>query len=451
MTSTLKFPIALTISVTNNVFELDTLPNPHTHILPSTRYLAKRRNAALAKHNRRRQISTGPLPKVQEDLLTFGGRIYITNATIAGRTYSFVIDSGSSDTWIVSSFFQCDDPDWPYPLDAAYCGFGSTYDASASSSYRPVDFPFSVNYTGGEFLRGRMGTENFGIGGLSKGGSAAANVRQMIGVVDEGYWFGDGVSSGLMGLGFPALAVGINSKELNYTSVLFTFLALRRPTYEFPRAGGQLAIGGIPDVKHDGRWVEVPLQPVVRGIYAWYSIIVDGFDIIPPPESSSVRSTSTPAPVPRQTRPYATSRQTMIIDSGSSLIYFPSAVAEYIASLFVPPATYNWVSNTYIVRCTAQAPRVGVKIGGRSFFLSEDDLMNRGPNAVGGENVGAGPGECALAIQRAEGGTPVLGDTWLNNVLVVFELANGTDIGVGGSDKNGNGGGTVRIVGREVY
>jgi hypothetical protein len=67
-----------------------------------------------------------------------------------------------------------------------------------------------------------MGTDTFGIGGISKGGSPSATVRQTIGVVDEGYWFGDGITSGLMGLGFPALAVGINSNELNYTSVLFT-------------------------------------------------------------------------------------------------------------------------------------------------------------------------------------------------------------------------------------
>ena len=141
----------------------------------------------------------------------------------------------------------------------------------------------------------------------------------------------------------------------------------------------------------------------------------------------------------------------MIIDSGSSLLYFPDVVAEYIANLFVPPATYNWMSNTYIVACSARAPRVGVRIGGRSFFMSEDDLMNRGPGAVGGSSVGAGSGQCAVAVQRAQGGTLVLGDAWLNNVLVVFDLANGTDIGIGGSDRDDNGAGSVRIVGREVY
>ena len=82
----------------------------------------------------------------------------------------------------------------------------------------------------------------------------------------------------------------------------------------------------------------------------------------------------------------------MILDSGTSLLYFPDAVVAYIASLFQPPAWYNAQSNTYVVRCDARAPRVGVRIGGRSFFMSEDDLMNRGPGAVGGPGVGAGNG-----------------------------------------------------------
>jgi hypothetical protein len=141
----------------------------------------------------------------------------------------------------------------------------------------------------------------------------------------------------------------------------------------------------------------------------------------------------------------------MIIDSGTSLLYFPDKIAQYIGSLFIPPARYNPDTNTYIVNCTAQAPRVGVRIGGQSYFLSEDDLMDRGPGAVGGQSVGAGRGECAVAVQNALGGTLVLGDAWLKNVMIVFDLGNATDVGTAGSDKYRNGGGSVRIVGREVY
>jgi hypothetical protein len=186
----------------------------------------------------------------------------------------------------------------------------------------------------------------------------------------------------------------------------------------------------------------------VQGIYAYYSINVDGYDISPP----SASSITTLAPLPSSSaNPYTNSKQSMIIDSGSSLNYFPDNVATYIGSLFVPPARYNADYNTWLVPCTARAPRVGVRIGGQSYFMSEDDLMNRGPGAVGGAEAGANPGECVVSAQNAQGGSLVLGDAWLKNVLVVFDVKNGTDIGRGGSDKNGDGGGSVRVVGREKY
>ena len=140
----------------------------------------------------------------------------MTNATIAGQTYTLVIDTGSADTWVASSSFRCENPYTMVPVSAEDCGFGPLYDPS-SGSFQPINYPFSVNYSGGEFLSGGMGTEEF-----SFGKDKSVSVRQTIGVVNEGFWMGDGISSGLMGLGFPALARGINTMELNYTSVLYT-------------------------------------------------------------------------------------------------------------------------------------------------------------------------------------------------------------------------------------
>lgn len=54
-------------------------------------------------------------------------------------------------------------------------------------------------------------------------------------------------------------------------------------------------------------------------------------------------------------------------------------------------------------------------------------------------------------MQSAQDGSFVLGDAWLNNVLVVFDVGNATDVGPGGTDAEGNGAGTVRIAGRERY
>lgn len=188
-----------------------------------------------------------------------------------------------------------------------------------------------------------------------------------------------------------------------------------------------MAIGGIPDVSYDDNsWVETAIIPVWASIYTYYSIRITGFSITPP-------STTPASTVPPQN--FTSSGQSIIVDSGTTLMYLPDRIVTYIASLFSPRATFNAQSGLYTVPCTAAAPRVGVNIGGRTFYISTDDLMNRGVGAVSGPGTGAGSGICALGIQPAMGGASVLGDTWLKNVLVVFDL----------------GANQVRIAGREIH
>lgn len=188
--------------------------------------------------------------------------------------------------------------------------------------------------------------------------------------------------------------------------------------------GGVIAIGGIPNVPYEANsWVETAIVPISAGVYTYYSISIDGFSITAPSGSTT------------PTQNYTASRQNIIVDSGTTLIYLPDRVADYVASLFQPPATFNTNSQLYLVNCTATAPRVGVTVAGKTYFISTDDLMNRGSGSVGGAAVGAGTGTCALAIQRAAGGASVLGDSWLKNVLAVFDL----------------GGNKVRVARREVY
>lgn len=144
----------------------------------------------------------------------------MVNATIAGETYVLVIDTGSADTWVAASTFTCETPySQQFSDQNADCGFGHLYNAR-SKSFEAIDYPYKVNYSGGEYLRGEMGVEDFGFGDKDTG--EVVSVRQVIGVVDRGFWMGDGISSGLMGLGFSALARGVNKGGLEYSSVFYT-------------------------------------------------------------------------------------------------------------------------------------------------------------------------------------------------------------------------------------
>ncbi|KAF2269670.1 acid protease [Lojkania enalia] len=355
--------------------------------------------------------------RTQRKLYTIGGRVYMTSISLARKPYTLVLDTGSSDTWIASSDFRCLSRHTDMELKQSACGFGALYDQNESLSWEKIEtHDFEVKYMDGEFLNGEIGTEDFEIGGLE--------LRQTIGVVERGWWIGDRISSGLIGLAYPILASG--HRDLNYTrfgifagqSLRFEnytlppvfSLALSRPDSTGSLSGGLLALGGLPAIPHSPTFVTVPIHPVQASAYAFYSIPVDGFDIIPSKGFNLEKSRLHR----RGIVDYTNRTTTTIIDSGTTLMYLPDDVADSIASFFSPPATYDSLGNLYRARCSAQIPQVGVNIGGETFWVDDKDLL-----AGGGSDR---EGSCLLSVQRQGYGDAVLGDAFLKNVVAVFDL-----------------------------
>ncbi|KAF2009435.1 acid protease [Aaosphaeria arxii CBS 175.79] len=384
----------------------------------------------------------------------------MTNVSLASQSYTLVIDTGSSDTWVASTRFRCLSPSTRRRLPQSSCGFGKLFNISDSPTFETIPtHDFSVQYTDGEYLLGEMGTEELEVGGW--------RTRQTIGVVERGWWIGDGLSSGLMGLAYPTLASGVN--DLNYTSIAFTLfedgtvpsifsLALSRPSVDNPVAGGLLAIGGIPDIPLDGDFVSVPIQPIISDQYAFYSVPVDGIAVTPPegwiPPTRRRQRKTRPfhRPLHRQTTnnqthifhltssrahqnpqadPGSSSEDSgleMIIDSGTTLIYVPWDIAAAIGSFFVPPAIFNETSNLWIVHCDAALPDIGVIIGGKLLKIDPRDLIGPGGGTMVTKNhdgVAGGVTKtqmCVPSIQGRVSGDSVLGDAFLKSVVAVFDV-----------------------------
>jgi hypothetical protein len=98
----------------------------------------------------------------------------------------------------------------------------------------------------------------------------------------------------------------------------------------------------------------------------------------------------------------------------------PTALAESINSAFTPPAIYNPRYNAYFTSCDAIPPRVAVVLDGIRFWINPVDLVYR--NLADPE----GTGLCMTAI--ADGGVEgpyILGDVFMQNALVVFDVGAG--------------------------
>jgi hypothetical protein len=97
-----------------------------------------------------------------------------------------ILDTGSSDTWLISSAFTCTDANGQ-EQDAKQCGFGPGYSGKIS---KISGKEFNISYGDGEFVTGDMGTVEMTVGGITV-------PEQEVALGTSAFWQGGGVASGL--------------------------------------------------------------------------------------------------------------------------------------------------------------------------------------------------------------------------------------------------------------
>lgn len=369
-----------------------------------------------------------------------GGSVFLAPVTVGGQQFRVFIDTGSSDPWLAVNDFQCVDPTTDEFIDEQFCFFGPLYDSAASTTYEEFpDRSMNLSYADGETLNGLMGREEFTMGGLTVS-------EQEFGMVDYAAWYGDGVSSGLIGFAYRTLTsmyVGENPKAAvagtalkynpffdnlyrsNTTAPVFS-MALTRDTRLRP-SGGLLALGGIPDIPFAPSWISVPILPVGvnsttrENIYQFYSVTVDGFSIssdqsamFAPVAEARQNPRKTALRGPRDRADPDSSSVTAIVDSGTTLVYLNDELALEVAEAFNPPGYLNETTSLYEVPCGSTPPIFGVSVGGKVFNTNAEDMI-----------LQSSEDKCISGIQGNHGGLWILGDVWMKNVLCVFDIGAG--------------------------
>ncbi|KAI1853608.1 hypothetical protein JX266_001592 [Neoarthrinium moseri] len=334
---------------------------------------------------------------------------YLMQVGIGGSNWSMIPDTGSSDTWLMSSTFQC--LDRSHQLQAqGYCNFGPSYKGGYSGG-KITGQHMNISYGGGDSLNGDFGYADVTVAGIKV-------PKQQMSLVTSASIRGNGLFSGILGLGMRGLTTAylgtdptkdsdanaaryaplVETLGLNTTvKPIFSVAMSRNDNRSF------ISFGGVPPDVKTGEFATIPIAQIsLNGKpreYLYYGLR---------PESVTFNNT--------QTHSNWTKPGLMIVDTGTTLNYFPRDVADNINSLFSPPAEY-YGSGTYVVQCDAAPPTVEVGIGGKQFRIDPSSLIL--PETRQAE---FDADYCTTGIARGSG-TYILGDVFLQELLVVFDVS----------------------------
>ncbi|KAF7863925.1 hypothetical protein EAF04_006890 [Stromatinia cepivora] len=335
------------------------------------------------------------------------GQSFGTKIKFGKQSFKVVVDTGSSDTWVIETGFTCIDNTGKNATQAS-CRFGSTF--TRDSEFKAIPgLEFNIAYQDGENLTGIVGSQPVTFAGI--------DVTTTVGLVDSAGWNGDGTSSGLLGLAYPAITSAYKGDSQVAYDPIFTTMykeglvdSLFSLAIERGGSGpaGYLALGGVPPVDFVQDFASTPiLITSIDGLpkgYDFYTIDIGGAYV-------NGKAISVPG------------KQYYVVDSGTTANYFPTAVADAINKAFKPAAVYREDVGGYVVSCTAAPPVFGVKIGGSMFYTNPlDMILHIGRNSDGTDicmsSVFDGGNDFAESLY-------VLGDAFLKNVVAVFDVGAG--------------------------
>ncbi|KZP23609.1 acid protease [Athelia psychrophila] len=264
---------------------------------------------------------------------------YLVVMSIGGQNFSLILDTGSSDLWVVSS--DCQDSD---------CKGVPTYSSSSSSAFQALNKPFSLSYLEGS-ASGTVATDNVALGPYTISSQIFAPANHT-----RGLDLSNTATSGILGLSFP-FAASIPATQ-GHTLLDNIFASLndydRFFAYKLGRAASSFTIGQLdPYIANstDG-FAYTPVTGLDQTVYDYWKLPLRGITIDSKtlPLSRSL--------VPGSKTPIA------VLDTGTTLILGPTVDVDNFWASVGGNGTVRKNANTsnWEVQCT-RAVSVGFVLG----------------------------------------------------------------------------------------
>ena len=293
------------------------------------------------------------------------------------QTFKVVLDTGSSNLWVPST--EC---------SSIACYLHTTYDSSASSTYKKNGSEFEIRYGSGS-LSGFISQDNVQIGDIKIKGQDFAEATE-----EPGLAFAFGRFDGIMGLGYDTISVNkivppfyqMIDQGLIDEPVVSFYLS---DTNNGDEDQSEAMFGGIDKDHYTGKMTKIPLRRK-----AYWEVDLDAISF----GDATAELDKTGA----------------ILDTGTSLIALPSTLAELLNKEIGAKKGFN---GQYTIECDKKdsLPDLTFTLTGHNFTIGSDDYILD----VQGSCISSFFG---LDIPEPAGPLVILGDAFLRKWYSVYDL-----------------------------
>lgn len=354
-----------------------------TLLLEGTRHLP---TSLIAK----RQDNDVYAPMVYDDYLNGGQLLWKYNLGIGTPIQQILVqvDTGSSDTWVLSDELCMSEPD---------CFGGYGFKPEDSETYELVDSgTFHIKYddetaiTGGDYFVDVVTFEAGFTIGVEMAVATDAIGNFSYGILGLGFDTDEEVATE-GGEPYPSFLDDLVNSG-NIDSALFSFYS--DPIA--PGSGGWILFGGIDNSEYSGDLAWLNMVPNAdTGVYREYAITLDQWGLTSDP----------PKLLTSQNTDYV-----FVVDSGTSLTILPTDVYDAIIS------SLPFVVSDDTVPCDLPP-------GSVDYYFGEAKISV--PFKFLALDIGFGDGTCYFGLQRVKPGHALLlGDTFMQNAYVAYDLDN---------------------------
>ncbi|KAH9985819.1 acid protease [Russula compacta] len=323
---------------------------------------------------------TGQLPLLDEtsgalDILYYGPAHF----GMPPQMLTVDVDTGSADLWVPSGCGKC---------------YGHRFEAARSSTFRSTNQEFSITYGTGK-VSGKVVTDTVSIAGLTVANQAFGSVSNRS---DE---FSKQPNDGLIGMAFGTIA---QSRQPTFFENLIKEHKIAAPLFSVhlsrhEERGSSVCLGCV-----DANWTTGPVTwlPVISKTY--WAISMDGL------WANGVK---------------APAKLTAAIDTGTSLIYVPHALASAFYDL-IPGSkrASQYGSGFWTVPCFS-VKQIELSFDGYRFAIDPKDFF------LG--RVSASSTDCVAGVLSIGNGLPsnlaIIGDEFLKSWYSTYDYGNGARVG----------------------